>query len=172
MALADELAPGATRLGIRGTVAMNPGYAFFHRFPDRSVDEADVAARVPALAQFIETSCAEHGLVKRPLALGFSNGAIMAAALLMTHPDLLAGAILFRPLSPFRHKPQHRLNSTPVLIIDGEQDNRRSPGDGLRLAGQLRDAGANVTHHLLSVGHAVTFEDSAIGVEWLQALDL
>ncbi len=103
MPLADELAPGATQLAVRGTVATEGGYAYFRRFPDRRVDEDDVAARLPVLADFIETSCAAHNLTKQPVAVGFSNGAIMAAALLMTHPQLLAGAILFRPLSPFTH---------------------------------------------------------------------
>jgi phospholipase/carboxylesterase len=172
MPLADELAPGATKLGIRGTVAMDGWYAFFHRFPDRRVDEADIAARVPVLAEFIETSCAGYNLTRRPMAIGFSNGAIMAAALLMTHPGLLAGAILFRPLSPFTQDPPYRLDSTPVLIIDGAKDSRRSSGDGLRLAERLRHAGALVTHHLLPVGHSITAEDGEIAHEWLRALEL
>lgn len=172
MALAAELAPGAARLGIRGTVDMNPGHAFFHRRPDRSVDEADLATRAPKLAEFIATACASYGIANQPVAVGFSNGAIMAAALLMTQPDLLAGAILFRPLLPFSSEPQYRLDGTPVLIVDGAKDTRRSPGDGLQLARQLRHAGAAVTYHLLPVGHAVTAEDSAIGSGWLQVLDL
>jgi hypothetical protein len=63
-----------------------------------------------------------------PLAIGFSNGAIIIATLLLAHPGLLAGAVLFRPLSPFSHDLPHRLDMTPVLIIDGEKDSRRSPG--------------------------------------------
>jgi phospholipase/carboxylesterase len=170
MPLACELAPGAARLGIRGTVAIEGGYAFFHRFPDRRVDEADIAARVLVLAEFIEASRARHNLVRPPMAIGFSNGAIMAAALLLAHPGLLAGAILFRPLSPFTRDLPHRLDNTPVLIIDGERDVRRSPGDGLRLAGRLVRAGALVTHHVLPVGHAITAEDRRIACEWLRAI--
>ena len=89
---------------------------------------------------------ASHGLTKPPIAIGFSNGAIMAAALLLTRPRLLAGAILFRPLSPFRDDLVNRLHDVPVLIIDGEKDSRRSPGDGARLPARLRNAGAMVTH--------------------------
>ena len=136
--LADEVTTGATTLGIRGTVACDGGYAFFHRFPDRRVDEADIVARVPVLAGFIETSCARYKLARRPVAIGFSNGAIMAAALLLTQPGLLAAAVLFRPLSPFSRDLPHRLEETPVLIIDGAKDKRRSPGDGMRLAERLK----------------------------------
>jgi hypothetical protein len=63
-----------------------------------------------------------------PSRLSPSNGAITAAALLLTRPRLLAGAIPFRPLSPFTDDPTHRSDGVPVLIIDGENDNRRSPG--------------------------------------------
>lgn len=171
MPLADELAPGAAKLGIRGTVAIDGGYAFFHRLPDRRVDEADIAGRVPVLAEFIAASCAGYNLTRRPVAIGFSNGAIMAATLLLTHPGLLAAAVLFRPLSPFTHDPPCRLDNTPVLIIDGAKDSRRSSGDGLRLAERLHRAGALVTHHLLPVGHAITAEDRRLAHEWLQAFE-
>jgi phospholipase/carboxylesterase len=170
MLLASELAPKAAKLGIRGTVAIEEGYAFFHRFPDRRVDEADIEAKAPVLAEFIEASCARYNFARRSIAIGFSNGAIMAAALLLTHPGLLAGAILFRPLSPFTHDLPHRLDSTPVLIIDGQEDSRRSPGDGLRLAERLVRAGALVTHHVLPVGHSISAEDRRIAGGWLRAI--
>jgi phospholipase/carboxylesterase len=170
MPLAGELVQGAAKLGIRGTVAMDEGYAFFHRFADRRVDEADIAARAPVTAAFIETASGRYGLDRPPIAIGFSNGAIMAAALLLTRPGLFAAAILFRPLSPFRHDLPHGLDRTPVLIIDGDRDSRRSPGDGLRLAERLVRAGALVTHHALPVGHAITAEDRRIAREWLQAI--
>lgn len=168
MPLASELAPEAAKLGIRGTVAIEGGYAFFHRFPDRRVDEADIKAKAPILAEFIEACRVRYHLAERPVAVGFSNGGIMAAALLLAHPGLLAGAILFRPLSPFTNDLPHRLDGTPVLIIDGEKDSRRSPGDGLRLAERLVRAGAMVTHHVLPVGHAITAEDKRIASDWLR----
>jgi phospholipase/carboxylesterase len=168
--LASELAPKAAKLGIRGTVAIEEGHAFFHRFPDRRVDEVDIEAKAPVLADFIEASCARQNFAGRPVAIGFSNGAIMAAALLLAHPGVLAGAILFRPLSPFTHDLPHRLDKTPVLIIDGEKDSRRSPGDGFRLAERLVRAGALVTHHVLPIGHSITAEDKRIARDWLRAI--
>jgi phospholipase/carboxylesterase len=168
--LAAEVAPTAARLGIRGRVAIEEGYAFFHRFSDRRVDEADIVSKAPVLAACIEAFCARYTFAERPIVIGFSNGAIMAAALLLTHPGLLAGAVLFRPLSPLTHDLPHRLDRTPVLIIDGEQDGRRSSGDGLRLAERLVRAGALMTHHVLPVGHSITAEDKRIAREWLRAM--
>jgi len=166
--LAEELAPGSSTLAIRGNVRIDEGYAFSHRFPDRSIDEADISARVPVLAKFIVTANAHYGFTKVPVVMGFSNGAIMAAALLLTRPSLVAGAILFRPLSPFRHDLPTRLYGTPVLIIDGEKDSRRSPGDGLRVAERLAHAGGTVAHHVLPVGHSITALDRQIAREWIE----
>jgi phospholipase/carboxylesterase len=168
--LVAQLTPGAPTLSIRGTVAIDGGFAFFHRRPDRSIDEADLAARIPPLAGFIAAAGADHGFAKLPVVIGFSNGAIMAAALLLTHPTLFAGTILLRPLSPFRDDQAVRLHGTPVLIIDGEKDSRRSPGDGARLARRLRQAGATITHQVLPVGHAITEMDTQIARDWIAGL--
>ena len=155
-------------LGVRGTVSIDGGFAFFHRRPDRSIDEADIGSRIPVLAEFISTARVRYEFSRAPIAVGFSNGAIMAAALLLTHPALLSGAALFRPLSPFIHDLPIRLNGMPVLIIDGEKDTRRSPGDGGRLAERLVRAGAIVTHRVLPVGHSITAIDEQIAKDWCE----
>jgi phospholipase/carboxylesterase len=101
------------------------------------------------------------------MAIGFSNGAIMAAALVMLYPRLLSGAALFKPLSPFAADPDTRIPGTPVLIIDGSDDARRSPGDGARLAQRMARLGAKVTHHLLPTGHSLIADDLRLTREWL-----
>jgi phospholipase/carboxylesterase len=165
--LAADVAPGSPTLGIRGTVPIDGGFAFFHRFEDRTIDEADITPRVSVLADFIEAASARYSFTRAPIAIGFSNGAIMAAALLLMRPGLLAGAILFRPLSPFRDDQPASLDGSPVLIIDGEKDSRRSPGDGARLADCLARAGAMVSHRVLPAGHSITATDREIAREWL-----
>ena len=166
---AEELAPGSSTLGIRGAVAIDGGFAFFRRSPDRRIDEADIAIRAIVLADFIESCCTTYRFAGAPLGIGFSNGAIMAAALLLMRPRLFGRAILFRPLSPFLEDKPTRLDATPVLIIDGEKDTRRSPGDGLRLAERLVRAGARVTHHVLGAGHTMTPSDLQIARQWVTA---
>jgi phospholipase/carboxylesterase len=165
--LAGELSPGAPILAVRGAVPFDDGHAFFHRFPDRSVDEADIATRAQVLADSILAAITRYSFTRAPVAIGFSNGAIMAAALLLTRPSLLTVTILFRPLSPLTHDSPTRLGGKPVLIIDGEKDTRRSPGDGARLAERLIRAGATVTHHVLPIGHSITTLDRDIARNWL-----
>ena len=143
---------------VGGDIPFDDGYAFFHRFPDRSIDETDIASRAAILADRIEGARTRYSLTRAPIAIGFSNGAIMAAALLLTRPRLLAGAVMFRPLSPFRDDVTSSLNDTPALIIDGEKDARRSPGDGVLLAERLTRAGAAVSHRVLPVGLSIGVE--------------
>jgi phospholipase/carboxylesterase len=166
--LAAELAANSPAIGIRGAEAWEDGFAFFRRFEDRSIDEANLLTNAVSLASFIEAACSDYGFSQRPIAVGFSNGAIMAAAVLFTHPDLLAGAILFRPLSPFAQYAMRPLNGVPVLIIDGAHDKRRSPGDGHRLANRLADADARVEHHVLQTGHNISTEDRSLAQHWLK----
>ena len=168
--LAGRVAPGATVLGIRGAVPFDGGSAFFHRHADRTVDEADIGARCPVLADFIVAAVEQYRFGSAPVAVAFSNGAIMAAALLLMRPGVLSAAVLLRPLSPFAGDLGMRLPATPVLIIDGAKDSRRSPGDGQRLAAHLSRAGGVVAHHVLPVGHSVTAADEAIVREWLGGL--
>lgn len=91
----------------------------------------------------------------------------MGAALLLTRPSRLAGVILFCPLSPFANDLPNGLAGTPVLIIDGEKDSRRSPEDGLRLAEQLIRAGTTVTHNVLPVGHSIASMDRQWAKTWI-----
>jgi len=134
MPFAEEIAPGRSRLGMRGTVEIAGGYAFFERYADRRVNEADLAKRAPGLTRSITTLLELNHMQRRPIVVGFSNGAIAATAILHTVGDLFAGAVLLRSLRPFETGPQKRLDSTPVLIIDAQHDDRRLP-DGAPLGG-------------------------------------
>lgn len=168
--LASQLAPSAMAVAIRGAVPWEGGFAFFRRFEDRSIDERDLLARAGRLADEVAQIGIDYRFPKPPIAVGFSNGAIMAVALLMLYPQCLSAAVLLRPLSPFATDPATRLPRTPVLIIDGRHDERRSPGDGARLARRLAHMGAEATHHQLPTGHAITEDDIRLVREWLRPL--
>ena len=97
--LGRELAPGAALLSPRGKVLENGMPRFFRRFAEGKFDEADVVARANELADFIAASRETHR-IGAPIAVGFSNGANIAAALLLLRPEALAGAILLRAMVP------------------------------------------------------------------------
>lgn len=170
LSLAGEVWPGASRLAVRGDVATRPGYAFFRRFPDRQVDVADLRSRASRLVRFIGSVAVREGWDAKPIAVGYSNGAIMATALLLDFPDALAGAILLRPLLPFAPAADSALADKPVLVVDGRDDQRRAPEDGPLVSGMLRSRGAIVEHGTSTSGHSIGPDDVSIARTWTDRL--
>lgn len=164
---ADDIAPTSPKLAIRGTVEIDGGYAFFNRFADRSIDENDLRIQAVMLANFINTAIFYYSFNSLPILVGYSNGSVMAAALLLSEADSYAGGVLLRPLQPFKHDLPYKLEQTAALVIEAKADERRVACDGLLTAEQLKRAGARVEHHNLAAGHAITSEDRDIARQWL-----
>lgn len=162
-----SIAPDRALIAVRGRVPWEGGHAFFTRNPDRTLDGADLAARCAEFCGLLEALDNEG--VRKPILLGFSNGAIMAGAAVLQAPRLSGGAILLRPLSPMR-APFPGLDGYPVLVVGGALDDRRDPSDAPRVAGLFRDAGATVTEHILPVGHAPDERDVELARAWLTRL--
>lgn len=164
--LGRMVAPGSALLSLRGNVLENGMPRFFRRFAEGLFDEADIRVRAAELAAFIAKACAAYAL-PAPIALGFSNGANIAAALLLLHPDSLAGAILLRAMPPFREPPAAALAGIPVLILSGEADPIIPRGEAARLAASLQASGADVDHRLLTAGHGLSQADVTLSRTWL-----
>src|SRR6187397_432273 len=99
--LGEALAPGAAVLSPRGNVLENGMPRFFRRLAEGVFDEEDVIRRAHELADFVGAAAARHGFdPKRVIAVGYSNGANIAAAILLLRPGALAGAVLFRAMVP------------------------------------------------------------------------
>ncbi|MFC0385740.1 alpha/beta hydrolase [Muricoccus vinaceus] len=169
LGLGRLVAPGAALLSPRGQVLENGMPRFFRRLAEGVFDEEDLRARTDDLAAFIRDAQARHGIAA-PVALGFSNGANIAAALLLRHPGLLRGAALLRAMVPFRDPPAARLDGTRVLLLSGASDPIVPAENSARLAAILQAAGATVKHHDLPLGHGLSQMDVALARDWLAAL--
>jgi phospholipase/carboxylesterase len=167
---AEAIAPKATCIALRGGVPWENGFAFFRRNADRTLDRDDLAARTTDLCRFIGYAVKHHNLNRRPILVGYSNGAIIAAAAVCIGTELTSGAILLRPLSPAPEQEFPQLKDYPVLILGGRYDSRRHPNDAPLIAGQFRRAGASVTCHLLPTGHGwhESGLDMALAKSWLE----
>ena len=166
--LGRAVAPAAALLSPRGAVLENGMPRFFRRLAEGVFDEADLRRRARDLADFIAGARERYGL-PAPLALGFSNGANIAAALLLLSPGSLAGAALLRPMVPFRETPAADLAGTPVLILSGRADPIVPEAQAERLARDLAAAGAGVDHAVLPAGHGLTGADVERVRDWLAA---
>ena len=166
--LGHELAPGAALLSPRGKILENGMPRFFRRFAEGKFDEEDVAFRANELADFIRASRETHRLAA-PIAVGFSNGANIAAALLLLRPEALSGAILLRAMVPLSKPPKADLSGKPVLMLSGRQDPIVPADNAARLAALFSADGAQVDHRVLPAGHGLSQSDLTIAKDWLNA---
>lgn len=169
LSLGRTLAPGAALLSPRGKVMEGGMPRFFRRFAEGVFDEDDVRARASELAGFITEARAAYGLAA-PIVVGFSNGANIAAALMLTDPDALAGAVLLRAMVPLANPAPVDLGAKPVLLLSGAMDPIVPEENAARLAGQLERAKASVTHRVLPAGHGLSQPDINLSREWIGAL--
>ncbi len=164
--LGAQLAPGAALLSPRGKVLENGMPRFFRRLSEGIFDIDDLKARTLELADFISKARAAYGLAK-PIAVGFSNGANIAASLLLTRPETLAGAVLMRAMTPFEPRPLPDLRGIPVLVLSGRDDPLIPVEQAGILAALLGEAGADVIYEVLPGGHGLTAPDLAAAERWL-----
>lgn len=165
--LAETAAPGWPYLSLRGPIPWESGYAFFRRNPDRTLDKADLALQTERLHTFIQAAIKTGLIACPPILFGFSNGAIIAASLMIRDPDAAAGAILIRTLSPDPDAIIPPMPAKPVLILSGARDDRRSPEDAVTIARQFQAAGADVTSHSSPTDHNLHDDEPAIIGQWL-----
>ena len=165
---ARMLAPEVGVLSPRGRVLERGMPRFFRRLAEGVFDEEDLKRRTAELADFVAAAAAHYAFdPANVIAAGFSNGANIAASVLLLRPGVLAGAMLFRAMVPLVPDPLPALAGTPVLLSSGERDPLVAVQETERLAALLRRAGAAVTLAWQRAGHEPTAGDVAAAREWL-----
>jgi phospholipase/carboxylesterase len=167
--LGAMVSPHSALLSPRGRVLENGMPRFFRRLAEGVFDEDDVRRRAFELGDFVEDARRCHG-IGRPIALGYSNGANIAAALMLLRPEVFAGAALLRAMVPLSDPPHPDLSQVPVLIASGKADPIVPASNSAKLAAMLRDAGADVSHQVLPVGHQLSQADLALLRDWLKGV--
>ena len=166
--LGPAIAPGAGQLSPRGRVLERGMPRFFRRLAEGVFDEADVVRRAGELADFVAHAAGRYGFdPTRVTAVGFSNGANIAAALLLLRPETLAAAALFRAMVPLRPAQLPVLRGRRVLISEGRTDPIVAAPEAESLASMLRGAGAEVTLAWQDAGHGLVGADVDAARAWL-----
>ena len=166
--LGRALLPGAGMLSPRGKVLEGGAPRFFRRIREGVFDQEDLAHRTQELAQFIEAAVATYSLERDGIvAVGFSNGANIAASLLLRRPGLLRGAVLLSPMMPFEPDALPDLSTTSIFIGAGRADPIAPPEQVERLAEIFRQSGADVTVHWERGGHGVTQTEVDAAHQWI-----
>jgi phospholipase/carboxylesterase len=165
LGLGRTISPGSALLSPRGKILENGMPRFFRRLAEGVFDEEDVKFRANELADFVIEARKAYGLAA-PVALGFSNGANIAAAMLMLRPEVLSGAALLRAMVPLSKAPQADLSGKRVLMISGAMDPIIPADNAKHLAASLSESGAEVQHEVLPTGHNLSQTDLQLLVKW------
>jgi predicted esterase len=171
LGLGRALDPTAGLLSPRGKVVERGMPRFFRRFGEGMFDLDDLRFRADELADFVAAASARyHFDPARVIAVGYSNGANIAGAVLLLRPQALSGAALLRPWVPFAPDRMPGLAGKSVLIAAGRADPIVPADQAPKLADLLRSAGADVTSVTEAQGHALEPSDLGLTREWLASI--
>jgi predicted esterase len=171
IALGRELDPNAALLSPRGKVLENGMPRFFRRLAEGVFDLEDLKHRTNELADFVIAAAQHYGFASDNLvAVGYSNGANIAASMLLLRPEALPTAILFRAMVPLYPETQPNLSSVRVWIGAGTNDPIIPMSETKALDQLLRNAGADVTIRYFQAGHELTSQDLEAARDWLTLL--
>ncbi|MFJ7935234.1 alpha/beta hydrolase [Sporosarcina sp. NPDC096371] len=167
--LADLVDPEASVLSVRGNVLENGMPRFFRRLAEGVFDEEDLIFRTQELNDFLDEAAQKYDFDRRNIvAIGYSNGANIAASLLFHHARALKGAILHHPMVPRRGIALPDLTDTSVFIAAGKNDPMCPAKEAEDLDELLTDAGAQVKVHWEMNGHSLTRTEVDAAAEWFE----
>ena len=170
--LGRELDPNASLLSPRGKVLENGMPRFFRRLAEGVFDLEDLKTRTNELADFVGQATQHYKLAAdQVVAVGYSNGANIAASMLLLRPEILRAAILFRAMVPLVPEDLPNLSPVRVWIGAGDQDPIIPVSEAQRLAELLRRAGADVTIRFANATHGLTDADVKTARHWLEGLN-
>ena len=166
--LGQQLLPGAAILSPRGKVSEHGAPRFFRRLAEGVFDHEDLLFRTHELADFVEQAANRYGFDRQKfVGVGYSNGANIAASLMVLHPGLLRTAVLFRAMVPFEPEATPDLSGMPVFLAAGRRDTMIAPDNTERLAAILREAGADLDLRWRNTGHPLTYEELEEARDWI-----
>lgn len=169
--LADKIDPHANVLSVRGNVLENGMPRFFKRLSEGVFDQEDLIFRTKELHEFLNQMAVEHTFDRdHIIAIGYSNGANIAASLLFHDQSALRGAILHHPMVPRRDIELPDLQDKHIFITAGENDPICPPQESIELQKMFENKHANVSIHWENNGHQLTLSEIEAAASWYQML--
>jgi phospholipase/carboxylesterase len=167
--LGRTLDPAANLLSPRDKVLENGMPRFFRRLAEGVFDLQDLKRRTHELADFVAAAAQHYGFNSHQVvAVGYSNGANVAAGLLLLWPETLRAAVLFRPMVPLEPERRPDLAGVQVRIAAGNHDSIVPTAETQRLVTLLRGAGADVAVCFANAGHGLIPAEIEAATRWLQ----
>lgn len=169
--LGQQIDSEAAILSPRGKVLENGMPRFFRRLAEGVFDIEDLKFRTYELADFLERASKVHRFdLQRLVAVGYSNGANIAASCLLLRPDILSYAVLFRPMVPIVPEPLPDLSSKHIFISAGLHDPIVPIQETENLFNLLKKSGADVSINWQNYGHELILEEIRKVKDWLRSM--
>ena len=169
--LGRELDSDASLLSPRGKILENGMPRFFRRLAEGVFDLEDLKTRTNELADFVASAARHYKLAADEIVgVGYSNGANIAASMLLLRPKIMRATILFRAMVPLVPDEMPDLSSVRIWIGAGDEDPIVPASETKRLAELLRRAGADVTIRFAEAAHGLTNDDVEAAHHWLGGL--
>jgi phospholipase/carboxylesterase len=169
--LGRDMSPDAHIISPRGNVVQHGANRFFNRYDNGEFDYDDVAYRAAQLSTFLADAIIKHGITPtRVTILGYSNGANIAAAMILLRPDGIDDVVLLRSLYPLQDLPIQDLSTKRILMLNGTHDTIIPHDQTAKLASYLTASGAQLDFRLLPADHRLTNDDITIVRDWMSTI--
>lgn len=110
-------------LSLRGRVLENGMPRFFKRLGFGVFDIDDLKLRTQELLAYLPLAAGHYGFdVSQVYTLGYSNGANLIGAALITQPGVFVKSVLLRPMIPFEPEQSQTASIGEVLLLSGQMD--------------------------------------------------
>jgi phospholipase/carboxylesterase len=167
LALAGRVDQGASVLSVRGNVLENGMSRYFKRLAEGVFDEEDLIFRTKELNEFLDEAAVKYDFDRDNIvAIGYSNGANIAASLLFHYQNALKGAILHHPMVPIRGIELPDLSGKNIFIAAGTNDPICPREESKELKLLLEMADAKVGIHWEDRGHQLTDKEVEAASQW------
>ncbi|RSD25417.1 alpha/beta hydrolase [Mesobacillus subterraneus] len=165
--LAKMVDQEASVLSVRGNILEHGMPRFFRRLAEGVFDEEDLVFRTKELNEFLDEASAKYGFDRdNIIAVGYSNGANIAASLLFHYKKSLKGAVLHHPMVPRRGIQLPDQTGTAVFIAAGKNDPICPAQESVELKTLLAESNADVEIHWENNGHQLTLQEVEAASEW------
>ena len=155
--LGKAIDPNASLLSPRGMFLEGGMNRFFERYPDGTFNESSIDTAQQELVEFLAAAVASYEIDPLQIfAVGFSNGANAAAAMLIRHPEVLTGAAMFGSTRPYKEVKTLDLTGKRIWLANGDQDSYAPVSTSEAWVNQMRESGADVTWLRHHGGHQIS----------------
>jgi phospholipase/carboxylesterase len=176
LSLGLELDPRLLTISPRAPLAFGPGSYYWYDLERAMIGRPDpngLHRSLAMLTELLDHVCSTYAIdTKRMFVGGFSMGGAMTAAMLLTHPERLTGAMILSSYVPLHSGMEWETagaTGKPVFQAHGLYDDVL-PLEFGRMSRDFLAPVVNLTYHEYAMAHQVSADELADASSWMREL--